>query len=101
MGALRAQEMAELTKFKTKLKLLEATDPNLLCLLNGPDYVNSGRIDEHGGLVRIAPAAVDHPGSRRATRCHRMQPLRLRLRLSTLGMVTVAKVIQHNCRSVF
>ena len=58
MGALRAQEMAELTRFKTKLKLLEATDPNLLCLLNGPDYVNSGRIDEHGGLARIAPAAV-------------------------------------------
>ena len=58
VGALRAQEMAELTKFKTKLRLLEATDPNLLCLLHGPDYANSGTIDEHGGLARIAPAAV-------------------------------------------
>ena len=58
VGALRAQEMAELTKFKPKLRLLEATDPNLICLLHGPDYANSGTIDEHGGLARIAPAAV-------------------------------------------
>ena len=58
VGAARAEEMAELARFKSKLRELGAVVPNLLYLLHGPDYADSGRIDECGGLAPIAPAAV-------------------------------------------
>ena len=58
MGAARVKEMAEVARFKERLKVLEAVDPNLLCLLHGPDYANSGTINENGGLAPLAPAAV-------------------------------------------
>ena len=57
-GGARAKEMAELARFKSELRMLEAGDPRFHCLLNGPGYATSGRIDENGGLAPLAPAAV-------------------------------------------